>query len=77
MSKTMRAKFKVESVKEFDFGSKEAHLRAVYSDGEPENNQFAEATPNGEITIMVDQNAEAKDFLQPGQFYYVDFTLAE
>lgn len=71
----MRAKFSVQSVTEFGYGNKEAHLVAVY-DGSSENNQFAEATPSGEMKIQIDKNAHAKDFLKPGKEYYLDFTEA-
>lgn len=72
----MRAKFTVASVKEFGYGGKEAELNAVYSNGKPEDNEFAKATPSGSIKITVD-NPAAKDFLVPGKNYFVDFSLAE
>lgn len=71
----MRAKFTVQSVKEFAYAGKEAELNAVYS-VKPEDNQFAKATPSGSIKITVD-NPAAKDFLVPGKNYYVDFSPAE
>lgn len=71
----MRAKFTVQSVKEFGYGGKEAELNAVYS-GNAEDNEFAKATPSGSIKITVD-NPAAKDFLVPGKSYYVDFTPAD
>jgi hypothetical protein len=73
----MRAKFNCESVTEYGYGNKEAKMRAVYDDGNQENNQFAEATPSGELTINIDKNAVAKDFLVPGKNYYLDFTEAD
>ena len=73
----MRAKFNCDSVTEYGYGNKEAKLTAVYDDGKQENNQFAEATPCGEVTIQIDKNAVAKDFLVPGKAYYLDFTEAE
>lgn len=72
----MRAKFNVVAVKEFAYGGKEAELTAQYSNGKPEDNEFAQATPQGSIKITVD-NPAAKDFLVPGKSYYVDFTPAE
>ena len=48
----MRAKFTVQSVKEFGYGGKEAELNAVYS-GTPEDNEFAKATPSGSIKIRI------------------------
>jgi len=73
----MRAKFNCDSVTEYSYGNKEAKLSAVYGTNDKdneENNQFAEATPSGNITIQVDKNAVAKDYLVPGKTYYVDFT---
>lgn len=72
---TIRAKFSVESVTEFSYGDKKATLRAIYSNGKPEDNQFAKATPSGTIEITVD-NPDTRDFLKPGKSYYVDFTQA-
>jgi len=72
----MRAKFKCDSVTEFSYGNKEASLSAVHDDGNQENNQFAEATPSGRLTIQIDKNAVAKNFLEPGKEYYLDFTEA-
>jgi hypothetical protein len=73
--KTVRSKFQVVSVKEFAHGSKQAELTTRYSNT-PEDNQFAKATPNGNITITVD-NPDTKDFLVPGKDYFVDFTPAD
>lgn len=72
---TVRAKFTVLSVKEYGYGGKEAELSAMYSNT-PEDNQFAKATPSGNIKITVD-NPATRDFLIPGKSYYVDFTAAE
>jgi hypothetical protein len=73
----MRAKFKCDSITEYGYGNKEAKLSAVYEDGSQENNQFAEATPSGNLTINIDKNAVAKDFLVAGKDYYIDFKEAE
>lgn len=73
----MRAKFHCDSVETFAWGNKQAKMSAVYDDGKPENNQFAEATPNANLIITIDKDAEAKDFLVPGKSYYLDFTEAE
>jgi len=48
----MRAKFRCDSITEYG-SHKEAKLFAVGGNS-PENNQFAEATPAGELTIMID-----------------------
>jgi len=71
----MRAKFRCDSITEYG-SHKEAKLFAVAGNS-PENNQFAEATPAGELTIMIDKKAEANDFLEVGKEYYLDFYEAE
>lgn len=56
-----------------------AHLSAVYGttdkDNE-ENNQFSEATPYGELEMMID-NDGAKGFFEEGEEYYLDFSKAD
>lgn len=69
----MRAKFIVDSIKITTWG-REATLRAV-SDTSPENNQFAQATPAGEIKMTI-TNPAAYEYLEVGASYYVDFTQA-
>lgn len=55
---------------------REITLSAVYDDGiSKENASFAKATPNGQITFMLDNPALAEAF-KPGEAYYLDFTLA-
>lgn len=51
-------------------------LNAVYGDGDPENERFFAATPNGEIKISMISEETAKTF-QLGKAYYVDFIPAE
>lgn len=68
----MRAKFYVTSVT--DYGTwKKASLSAMYSSGKPEDNEFAAATPQGEMSITV-SNPAAMNYLQPNKKYYIDFT---
>lgn len=74
--KTVRAKFTCNSVK--DEGSEMVKLSAVYGNDDKdneENNQFSEATPYGELEMMV-SNPGAKGFFQEGKNYYLDFTEA-
>lgn len=70
----MRAKFQCDSVTTTTW-SEEAKLSAVYT-GNKEDNEFAEATPSGQISITI-TNPAAKGFLSPGKKYYLDFTEAE
>lgn len=77
MSKTVRAKFKVDEVTDYGYGAKRVKLSAVYShDRNSEDNQFSQATPSGSIEMMV-TNPDALEFIQPGKSYYVDFSEAE
>lgn len=69
----MRAKFNCDEVTKYAWGVELVKLSAVYDDGNPENNEFAEATPSGDISITID-NPKAVGFLTPGKAYYVDFT---
>lgn len=55
---------------------REITMQAVYDDGiVKENSSFAEATPNGTITFMLN-NPACKDEFQPGDSYYIDFYKA-
>ncbi len=77
MSRSIRAKFKAEEVTDYGYGSKRVKLSAVYShDRNSEDNQFSNATPSGQIEMMV-TNPDALDFIQPGKKYYVDFSPAD
>ena len=70
----MRAKFHCTSIKKYQ-GSSEVELTTQYSDSK-EDNQFSQATPSGDLKMMID-NPEAKDYFIPGKDYYLDFTPAE
>jgi hypothetical protein len=77
---TVRAKFYVESVREYVSvpGQETLHevaLRPVVG-GNPENEQFFKWTPYGEMKIGT-VNAEVAKQLSPGRVFYVDFTPAE
>ena len=69
----MRAKFFVDSVTHYGQG-RSVKMRAVH-DGSPENNQFASATPSGNLDMSITAPA-AMDFLKPGKQYYLDFSEA-
>ena len=70
----MRAKFHVNSVTHDGYG-RSVKMQAVH-DGSPENNQFAKATPSGNLEMYI-SNPDAMDFLTPNKSYYLDFTPAE
>lgn len=67
-----RAKFVCNSVKDMGW-SQEAALTAVYANGKPEDNEFAAATPSGQITINV-SNPALKGFFKPQRNYYFDIS---
>jgi hypothetical protein len=69
----MRAKFKVDSVRHFEH-TQQAVLSAV-TNGSQEDNDFAAATPSGNLSLDITA-PEAQDFFLPGKSYYMDFTLA-
>ncbi len=73
----LRSKFTCHSVKDEGYGEL-VNLTAVYGTDDKdneENNQFSEATPSGELTMMV-SNPDAKGFFEVGKDYYLDFTEA-
>lgn len=76
MGGRMRAKFQVHEIGKTMWGATKATLSAVSDDGTPENQRFAKATPQGQMTINID-NPSAADFLQVGKSYYLDFSPVE
>lgn len=75
---SVRAKCVVQYVQ--DFGRvKEVKLVPVTpnaDDNIPENERFHKYTPNGSITLTIDNPAAAEQF-KPQHTYYVDFTQVE
>lgn len=71
--KVTRAKFKLEKVTLHEGGTKEYKFYAVTDESTPENKRFHKYSPEGDLTIMVD-NPEVEFNL--GQYYYLDFILA-
>lgn len=73
----VRAKFRLDSVKQWAYGgSKSFEFSAVYDDGIEENKRYAKATPSGKLEIQID-NPPAAEFFELGKSYYLDFTKAE
>lgn len=70
----VRAKFKVDSVKENN-GCVDVILYPVVGDSE-ENKKFYKYTPSGNILLST-VNADAAAQFQPGAEFYVDFTEAK
>lgn len=72
---SVRAKFQVTSVKSFAWSpnSKEITLTPQYDTTIPEDRRFAQATPSGSFTMLVD-NPKAAEQLELGKFFYIDLT---
>lgn len=70
----VRAKFRVESKTQTASGY-EVKMHTVYA-GTEENDKYFNATPYGEITMGILNEAAAAQFV-PGQYYYVDFTQTD
>jgi hypothetical protein len=74
---TVRAKFTCNA-KIPSSGQTTVYLNAVYSnrDGSraEENKAFSEATPSGQISIVIAEGKPALDAFVIGQSYLVDFT---
>lgn len=79
--KTVRAKFKCESITHRENWDKEKgdlvdiELTAV-TGKEGEDEHFFPATPSGSITLQT-VNESAASVFKPGQTYYVDFIRAD
>ena len=71
---SVRAKFKVESVK-FVVGGGVVELKPVTC-GSAENEKFYKYTPGGEMNLQVVSTEVANQFI-PGKEYYIDITPAE
>ncbi|MCK4793057.1 MAG: hypothetical protein KAV87_55520 [Desulfobacteraceae bacterium] len=51
------------------------NMGAVYSaDPDHENKVFSDATPAASVNMLI-ENASAAAFFEPGEEYYMDFTL--
>lgn len=78
----VKSKFVCDSLTSHSYGNKqvvakEAKLKAIYAgDKNAEDNQFSQATPSGDISILI-SNPETMDFIQPGKKYYVYFEECE
>jgi hypothetical protein len=74
---TVTAKFRVTSVSPNQYGNgKNVSLSAVYSsDPAHENHSWSEATPAGNISMVISNPAAAEAF-EEGTEYLVEFTKA-
>ena len=80
-SATMRAKMQVNKVERFA-GMDRISLNAVArstpypEDGSDEDNTYAKFSPSGELSLTI-ANPALLGVIQPGQKFYLDFTLAD
>lgn len=70
----VRAKMQVQQITEYSYasGQKEVKLRPVYEDGGV-NKTWAQATPDGEIRLMINNPAAANQF-KVGEYFFIDLT---
>lgn len=68
---TVRAKFQLVAVTEYQFGSKKLQFQCVYDNNTPEDQRFQKATPYGNIEMNIDNPAALQAF-ELGKFYYFD-----
>ncbi|MGW1422656.1 hypothetical protein ACWAT4_21380 [Bradyrhizobium manausense] len=79
MSAFMRAKMQVNKVERFT-GSDRITCNAVAAksypaDGSDEDNTYANFSPSGELSLTI-ANPSLLGMIEPGQKFYLDFTLA-
>ena len=77
---SVRAKFKVTNIKDYDDTCKTISLEAVCAYDEngvrsDENESWSKWTPSGQININI-TNPDAFNQFEEGVSYYVDFTKA-
>jgi len=72
--RTMKAKFKCDRT--IDYGNQKVAELSVVTDGSEENKHFSKHTPQGTLSITLDQEAMV-DFFKPQEEYILDFTVAE
>lgn len=76
MSQKLRAKFIVSHSTDYG-GYDQVVMNSVYSQNRAtEDNQFSEATPSGELKMMISSKGGRK-FLKPGVKYILTFEEAE
>lgn len=75
MSKPMRAKMQIQSIKHRIGGySESVEMSPVYGGStNDEDNSFAKTTPSGSIVLEI-ANKELHGVYKPGDTFYVDFT---
>lgn len=76
----VRAKFRVERHEHHTYAggyeSTKIVLMPNYDPSIPEDQRFQSASPSGELWMIV-TNPAAIEQLQPGKYFYIDFTPAD
>jgi hypothetical protein len=72
--KTVRAKFRCNSIEENEW-DKKVRMTPVM-DGSDENKDFNTATPSGNLEVAIHGEVPAASFFKIGKEYYMDFTEA-
>ena len=74
----VKAKFTCNAVipNSWGNGSTTAHFHAVYGDN-GENADYSQATPSGNISIVIDKDVPAATFFEQNKDYYLTFEAAE
>jgi hypothetical protein len=75
MAEQNRAKFRCEEVTKIRGPRERVQLSAVTGSG-GEDWDFAQATPEGQVMLLID-NEDMLGFFEPGEKYYADFTKAK
>lgn len=80
-SAIVRAKFMVTGVKRFTWTEgAEVTMGAQYDEQLPEDLKFSEATPTGELTMLVTSQSALERLApdgKPGRVFYLDFVPAD
>ena len=72
----LRAKFKCTNIHNVCASQQDVELTAVQSTENIEDQDFNDATPNGELKMMI-SNTAAHKFFKLHEDYYLDFTPVE
>ena len=75
MVSVVRAKFQLQQITQYQSTGKSVVFRPMYDQTIPEDQRFAKATPSGEFTMYVDNEA-ALNQLEIGKQYYFDISPA-
>lgn len=71
----VRAKLRLTSIKQQEWGGQELEFTAQYSPEVPEDQRFQKATPSASAKFQIDNPAAFEQF-KIGDCYYVDFSPA-